>query len=245
MSSGAPSVAANEHGTDLSLDAARKLVDAVPHWHHRFEIYPGLITPGSYDPLSLWSKLNLESRCRGRRVLDLGTSDGFFTKKIASLGGDVVGVDYRSKKSHGFWVMEALSGWTFDYRHANLFEINPEDLGSFDIVLFLGVLYHMPDMIRALHKVRSLCNSILLLETQSENDFCDEIAAARYYKAATLAGDITNFWSPNRRCVLDMLYDAGFDVMRHEAWTDRLFVEAVVSRDPARLYKMEVAYGRL
>ena len=61
----------DEEGADLGLDAARKLVDAVPHWHHRFEIYPGLMTPGSYDPLLLWSKLDLENRCHGQRVLDL------------------------------------------------------------------------------------------------------------------------------------------------------------------------------
>ncbi len=235
----------DEEGADLDLDAARKLVDAVPHWHHRFEIYPGLMTPGSYDPLLLWSKLDLENRCHGQRVLDLGSSDGFFTKKVDSLGGDIVAVDYRSKKSHGFWVMEKLSGKEFNYNHVNLFDLDSERLGQFDIVLFLGVLYHMPDMICALHKVRSLCGSMLLLETHSDNGFCDDVAAARYFKATSLAGDITNFWSPNRLCVLDMLYDAGFDVVRHETWTDRLFVEAVVSRDPARLYKMDVAYGRL
>ncbi len=238
-------MAKDESGAELDLDAARKLVEAVPHWHHRFEIFPGLVTPGAYDPQLLWSKLALEGRCRGQRVLDLGTSDGFFTKKIDSLGGNVVGVDYRSKKSHGFWVMEKLAGKEFDYEHVNLFDIDSKRLGTFDIAVFLGVLYHMPDMIRALHKVRSLCSSTLLLETQADNDFRQDVAAARYYKAMSLAGDITNFWSPNRLCVVDMLYDAGFDVVRHETWADRLFVEAVVSDDPARSYKMDVAYGRL
>ena len=235
----------DEDGSELNLRAARKLVDAVPHWHHRFEIYPGLITPGSYDPQFLWGKLGLEDRCRGQRILDLGTSDGFFTRKVASLGGDVVGVDYRSKKSHGFWVMEKLFGREFRYEHVNLFDIDHDSLGKFDIVLFLGVLYHMPDMVRALHKVRSLCASTLLLETHSDNEFRQDVAAARYFKATSLAGDVTNFWSPNPPCVLDMLHDVGFDAIRHETWTDRLFVEAVVSQDPARLYKMDVAYGRL
>jgi tRNA (mo5U34)-methyltransferase len=112
------------------------------------------------------------------------------------------------------------------------------------IVLFLGVLYHPPDKIKAFHKVWSLYRSTLLLETHLDNVLQGH-PAARYYRAASLADDITNFWSPNVACALDMLYDAGFDVVRHEAWGDRLLVEAVVSGDPVRSRKMNIAYGRL
>jgi len=227
----------------FTRQAAAELVATIPHWHHRFEIYPGVMTPGSYDPNGLWSMLELEGRCQGARVLDIGASDGFFTQKIDDFGGDVTAVDFRSKASHGFGVMEKLLGKEFNYEHSNIFELNERRLGKFEIVLLLGVLYHLPDMMRALHKVRSLCDGTLLLETHSDNEFCKGFSAARYFKAATLAGDFTNFWSPNTQCVLDMLYDAGFDVVRHEAWTDRLLVEALVSKDPNRMHKMEVAYG--
>ena len=83
------------------------------------------------------------------------------------------------------------------------------------------------------------------METHCDKSLSQEVPAARYYKGDTLAGDITNFWSPNRLCVIDMLYDAGFDVVRDEVWGDRMFAEARISEDPKRTYKMEVAYGRI
>ena len=238
-------MAQTSYPPDITFEAAKELVQTVPHWHHQFEIYPGLTTPGTYDPRSLWNKLALEGRCEGKRVLDIGASDGFFTREITKIGGNVTAVDFRSKEAHGFHVMEKLSGTQFDYEHTNIFGIDSDRLGTFDIVLFLGVLYHLPDMVRAFRILRGLCASTLLVETHSDNDFCKGVAAARYYREASLSGDITNFWSPNSLCVLDMLYDGGFDAVRHEAWADRLFVEATVSNDPARSQKMDIAYGRL
>ena len=228
-----------------SFEAAQAMVQSVRHWHHKFEIYPGLVTPGTYDPQHLWDRLGLDGKIQGKRVLDIGASDGFFTRKLAENGAEVVAVDFRPKEAHGFHVMEQLSNRQFTYEHANIFDLDPVRVGKFDIVLFLGVLYHLPDMVRAFHKLRSLCTSTLLLETHSDNEFCPGKAAARYYRGDTLAGDLTNFWSPNRLCVLDMLHDAGFDTRRDEIWADRLFAEAAVSNESGRAYKMEIAYGRL
>ena len=224
---------------------AQQLVDSVPHWQHRFEIYPGVVTPGSYDPAFLWDKLRLEGRCENRRIMDIGASDGYFTLRMSRLGAAVTAADFRAKSAHGFGVMEQITERDIPYKHVNIYDIDVREVGQFDTVLFLGVLYHLPDMMRAFHKLRTLCTDTLLLETHSDNDFCTGHSAARYFKAESLAGDITNFWSPNTQCVLDMLHDAGFDVVRHDAWTDRLFVEATVSKDVRRAYKMDVAYGRL
>jgi tRNA (mo5U34)-methyltransferase len=229
----------------ISLEDAKALVSGVRHWHHRFEILPGLVTPGSYDPQNLWNKLRIDSDVSGQRVLDIGASDGFFTLRIAEQGGDVTAVDFRSKDGHGFGVMETLTGRSFAYEHANIFDLDTERLGRFDIVLFLGVLYHLPDMVRAFHKLRAVCSGTLLLETHCDNTLRQDVAIARYYKGDSLAGDITNFWSPNRLCVIDMLSDAGFDVVRDEVWDDRMFAEARVSDDPKGKYKMEIAYGRI
>ncbi len=62
----------------ISLDDAKALIGKVRRWHHKFEIIPGLVTPGSYDPQDLWNKLRIDNRVSGQRVLDIGASDGFF-----------------------------------------------------------------------------------------------------------------------------------------------------------------------
>jgi tRNA (mo5U34)-methyltransferase len=234
-----------KHADTMTLDEARTLVGSVSHWHHAFEIYPGLITPGTYDPSFLLNKTRLAAGLRGMRVLDIGTSDGFFALQLARRGAEVVAIDYRGKQDHGYHVMELLNPVQIEYHKMNVYELEDKHLGEFDIVLFLGVLYHLPDMIRALHMIRQSCKGTLFLETHSENDFCRDIAAARYYKESTLANDHTNFWAPNRLCVLDMLHDAGFDVERDEAWGTRLFLvaKAAETKWTLRGLKMRLGYG--
>jgi tRNA (mo5U34)-methyltransferase len=228
----------------MTLDEARTLVASVSHWHQAFEIYPGLVTPGTYNPTFLLDKTRLAADLRGLRVLDIGTSDGFFALRLARRGAEVVAIDYRGKQDHGYYVMERLNPVQIAYHKMNVYELANKQLGQFDIVLFLGVLYHLPDMIRALHMIRQCCRDTLFVETHSENDFCRDIAAARYYKGSTLANDRTNFWAPNRLCVLDMLHDTGFDVERDEAWGQRLFVVArAVQTEGERSQKMQLGYG--
>ena len=226
-------------------ETARALVASVPRWHHKFEIFSGVITPGAYDPTSMWERLQIDAACTGRTLLDIGASDGFFSRQAFMMGADVTAMDYRPKDGHGFAVMERLLGHVFPYEHCNLMDLDTVRLGSFDIVLFLGVLYHLPDMMRALHLIRSVCRKTLFVETHADNDFCPDVSAARYWRGDSFNGDLTNFWSPNTACTLDMLHDAGYDVVRHEACNDRLFIQAEITRDTPRLRKMHSAYGHL
>jgi tRNA (mo5U34)-methyltransferase len=75
------------------------------------------------------------------------------------------------------------------------------------------------------------------------------VAVARYYEAATLAGDITNFWSPNRECVNAMLRDAGFNPARSESWSPSRYPRRLLVNASApgvgRTEKMRLAYGLL
>jgi tRNA (mo5U34)-methyltransferase len=94
---------------------AHNLVASIPHWHHKFEIYPGVVTPGSYDPVFLWGKLQIDERCAGKTILYIGASDGFYMRRMDMLGGKVTAVDFRSEEAHGFGVMEKLYGKEFRY----------------------------------------------------------------------------------------------------------------------------------
>lgn len=223
-------------------DGAQTIVSKVPHWHHKFEVFPGVVTPGAYDPQFLLDKLQLPDDMTGLRALDIGPSDGFFSMHMARRGAQVTAVDYRAKDGHGFEAMEKLTGLEFDYRQMNLYDIPASDIGAFDIVLFLGVLYHLPDMMRALNIVARLCRSRLLVETQFEPELMPGVAVARYYEAGTLADDITNFWVPNRECLFAMLRDVGFQIDRDESWGKRILVDTSLSPS-ARAEKMSLAYG--
>lgn len=183
--------------------------------------------------------LHLPTDLRGATVLDIGTSDGFFALSLAGRGARVTCVDYRRKDLHGFAAMEQITGLSFDYRQCNVYGLDARELGQFDIVLFLGVLYHLPDMLAALRIVHSLAKTTMFLETHSE-EFGSELALARYCVGDSLNNDNTNFWAPNRRCVSDMLVDVGFEIVREVPTNERLFVEA---RTGAEQYKTTLAYA--
>ena len=92
----------------------------------------------------------------------------------------------------------------------DVLDLTPQRVGRFDVVLFLGVLYHMRHPMLALERVASVCAGLLILST-SVDMLSHERPAAAFYPADTLNGDPTNWWGPNPACVTAMLEDVGFD----------------------------------
>ena len=168
----------------MDLQTAQELVAARPWWYHRFEIFPGLTTPGVYDPSGTFSMLDLPSDMRGMSVLEIGPAEGYFTKRLTERGAKVTAVDYVPKPYHGFALMERLSGIEFDFRQANIYDLGALELGSFDIVLCLGVLYHLPDPIRALWTLRHHVKECLILETLVSREH-EDVPNARYLPACS------------------------------------------------------------
>src|SRR3954465_10880997 len=122
----------------MNIDELKKLP-----WHHQWEIVPGFVTPGAYNPVFLWEKLRLPVLA-GQRVADGGASNGYFSFRCASEGADVTAFDFRHKNVSGFAIAEQVTGVKIRHVQANVLDIGPEHCG-FDIVLFLGVLYHVAD----------------------------------------------------------------------------------------------------
>jgi tRNA (mo5U34)-methyltransferase len=90
-------------------------------------------------------------------------------------------------------------------------EVDPGELGTFDVVLFLGVLYHLTDPFGALKKVHAFTRDVAVVETLG---FHDPAVADRpmweFYKDDRINGDPTTWWAPNERGLLDLLQAAGF-----------------------------------
>ena len=226
---------------------AEILVASRPWWYHRFEIYPGIVTPGIYDPGSTLKALDLPRDMAGWRVLEIGPADGYFTKQLTLRGADVTAADYMPKDFCGFAVMEALHGSAFKFVQCNVFDITKQGFRPFDLVICLGVLYHLPDMLRALHLLRMVCRGIFILETLVSMEMGKE-PFARYHPAATLNNDPTNFWSPNIPCVEAMLRDSGFVVERHQVLSDsgasaRVAFWSSLAPDDGRTIKTDLAYS--
>jgi tRNA (mo5U34)-methyltransferase len=240
----------------------RERIASVPHWYHRFELAPGIVTPGTNDCGAVLAGLDLPARLDGARALDLGTRDGFFAFELERRGADVTAVDYVASHQTGFRVAAEIFGSKVAYVQENVYNLRPASLGTFDLVLFLGLLYHLPDPLAALAIVRSLCRDTLFLETQViDNAFrlqsgqlvaldslskaLSDVPLMQFYPGDALCGDPTNYWAPNLACLEGMLAEANFRVLTRSVTGARALLRCAVTHDERRAYFLRIAQGSL
>ena len=121
------------------------------------------------------------------------------------------------------WKPDELPGRAgFDVAHAALdSKVEPivadfstmdlEPLGQFDIVLYLGVLYHMPDPFGSLQRVARVTRGEAFVETELlAVPGAEEYGACEFLATDELGRDPTNWWVPNRTALIGMLRSAGF-----------------------------------
>lgn len=213
-------------------------VASVPFWYHSIELGDGVVTPGA-KPLSTL-ELELEQLSlpdlRGKTVLDIGAWDGFFSFEAERRGADrVVALDHYvwsldvqpagvpSPSVPGMWRPDALPGKRgFDTARRALgsgvedvvtdfVTADLDDLGTFDVVLYLGVLYHMRDPLGALARVAQVTREVAVIETQTVVVPGYEGASlCEFYPFEELNTDETNWWAPNAKALEGLCRAAGF-----------------------------------
>src|SRR5262245_61125350 len=209
----------------LSEDDIRAKVGSV-NWFHQIEIAPGIVTPGVDPSAEKLRWLSLPPDLTGQRVLDIGAYDGFFSFECERRGAaEVIAIDAAPQPS--FDVARELLGSQVKIYAMNIYDLTPERFGQFDLVLCLGVLYHLRHPLLGLERVHSVCRGQLILETAiCDHHFIDaggaphelaEIAPAlppvpitQFYHGDELNSDYTNWWSPNLTALHAMLRSTGF-----------------------------------
>jgi tRNA (mo5U34)-methyltransferase len=190
---------------------------AAHRWYHSIDLGGGIVTRGIDDtPLRL-ARLELPASLAGLSVLDIGAWDGFFSFECERRGAArVVATDYYSWHGSGWGAKagfelarEALGSRVEDV-DIDVMDIAPEPLGTFDLVLFLGVLYHLRHPLLAIEKIAAVTRGTLVLETVVDLVGLGRPAMA-FYPDRELNRDPTNWWGPNQAAVVGMLKSAGFD----------------------------------
>ena len=80
-------------------------------------------------------------------------------------------------------------------------------IGSFDVVLFLGVLYHVKHPLRALERLRSITNEVAVIETEA---ITGAGSYAEFYGESELSNDPSNWWAPTEEALVALCRTAGF-----------------------------------
>lgn len=201
--------------SEVSAGELRSKVFSRP-WFHRIDLGNGIVTPGVDDSPSKLKLMHIPEDLTGKSLLDIGAYDGFFSFEAERRGASrVLATDHYCWQStgmgdgEGFKIVHKALASRVEAKLITVEDISPATVGMFDVVLFLGVLYHAPDPLRYLRVARSVCKEILILETHL--DALDYSRPAMvFYPGATLNNDPSNFWGPNPSCVAEMLKEVGF-----------------------------------
>ncbi|HTS46365.1 MAG TPA: methyltransferase domain-containing protein [Bryobacteraceae bacterium] len=192
-------------------------------WYHSIELPNGEVIQGhqslEHQRLRL-RQFPIPDDLRGKRVLDIGAWDGWFSFEMEKRGASVVAVDatYNEK------LLQAREwlGSKIEYRVAEVCDLRPADMGTFDIVLFLGVLYHLKHPLLALERVCALSRDLVCVESQVMHDGFDPgaVPLMEFYETNELGGQFDNWVGPNVACVMAMCRSAGFARVRFEGMLD-------------------------
>jgi tRNA (mo5U34)-methyltransferase len=109
----------------------------------------------------------------------------------------------------GFELARKVLGSKVEDKEIDVMDISPENIGAFDYVLFLGVLYHLRHPLLALEKVSSVTRDQLILETHVEL-IGGKRPVIAFYPGDEVNNDATNWCGPNRSAIKSMLQDVGF-----------------------------------
>ncbi|HKQ75028.1 MAG TPA: DUF1698 domain-containing protein [Blastocatellia bacterium] len=190
-------------------------------WWHSIDLGGGRITPGArkIDELrDIYACFELPIDLTGKRALDIGCRDGFFSFEAERHGAEVVAVDCWRPET--FFEAHSALNSRVEFREMSVYEITREKLGGFDIVFFLGVIYHLQHPLLALQRVCEVTSDIALIESHVIDNILDTSRPVmEYYENEELGGQYDNWWGPNTDCLVGMSRTAGFvsaDVIRRE-----------------------------
>jgi tRNA (mo5U34)-methyltransferase len=202
----------------MTIDAKtiKDQVSAI-HWHHQIDLGSGIVTPGQDNTQRKLKRLKLPTSFKGKTVLDIGAWDGFFSfeaerRQAARVlatdsfiwNGGAKGIDKR-----GFDLAKKVLNSKVEEKTIDILDLSPDKVGQFDIVLFMGVLYHMKHPLLALEKMSSVTKEMAVIETVVDMLWVKRPAIA-FYTDDELNQDATNWVGPNLAALTGMLKTVGF-----------------------------------
>jgi tRNA (mo5U34)-methyltransferase len=205
-------------------------------WYHTLELPGGVVTPGWFDLRSVVDKLPWPD-VRGKRCLDVGTYDGFLAFELERRGAsEVIATDIpdhddwdwpagaraqgpailakiAGEKGHGFETAREALGSNVEKRVINAYDLSPEEVGMFDVVVCGSLMLHLRDPVRALEAIRSVCSGVFMSIEQVS------LALSVWHPRRPVADmlfadDLCQWWVVNAAGHQRMVEAAGFEILQ-------------------------------
>jgi tRNA (mo5U34)-methyltransferase len=220
-------------------------VAALGPWFHNLHLPGGEETAPDHPlgdfPAFKWRQLepHLPADLRGWTALDIGCNAGFYSFELARRGAHVTGVDVDEHYlRQARWAAERLDlADRVEQRQMEVYDLARTG-ERWDLVLFMGVLYHLRHPLLALDCVAATARRLLVLQTltmpgvegtsppanldlSERGRLRDPGWPVMAFLERSIAGDPTNWWAPSQACVEAMARSAGLRVLErpgHEIW---------------------------
>jgi tRNA (mo5U34)-methyltransferase len=204
-------------------------------WFHNLDLCGVLTAPdhflGDY-PAVKWKRLAgaIPADLTGKSVLDIGCNAGFYSLEMKRRGaGRVLGIDFDDTYLAQARFAAQVHGMEIEFRKLSVYDVASLH-EMFDIVLFMGVLYHLRHPLLALDLIHEYAAGDLLVFQSMQrgsreiepldDDYhfwaTTQFDAAGYPKLHFVerryCGDETNWWIPNRACAEALLRSSGFEI---------------------------------
>lgn len=251
--------ATGEGGADL----ARKVAEN-PLWYHTLELPGGIVTPGRFDLRPIVDRLPWPD-VRGKRCIDIGTYDGFFAFELEKRGAaevfaadiddhrywdwpardrargpEVLAMMAGPEKGLGFRIAKEALGSKVERLGVNIYDLDPEEHGTFDVVVCGSLLLHLRDPVRAVEAIRGICSGVFLSSDQIDVPMS---LMHRRKPAFRLRGDKAQWWIPNILGHRHLLHLGGFDIEQTSKPYAIPFGESHASRgNPNRQERLQRLY---
>ncbi len=232
--------------TTLQSHSGESAAPELGPWFHNLHLPDGGRTAPDHPlgdfPAFKWRQIapHLPADLSGARALDIGCNAGFYTFELARRGADVLAIDVDEHYlRQARWAADEFGlAERVTLRRLGVYDLAHLDVEAFDVVLFLGVLYHLRHPLLALDVVAPLVGGTLVVQTLTmpgeqrvdapanvDIDERDALRAPGWPAMAfiehELAADPTNWWAPNAACVEAMLRSTGLRIVDHpghEIW---------------------------
>jgi tRNA (mo5U34)-methyltransferase len=210
------------------------------HWHQRWEMFQGVFTPGHNPIDAMCDDMQLPHDLRGKRVLDIGAWNGCLSFECERRGAaEVIALSPEEPEYTGFErLRQALGSTRTHYRVGSVYNLDPAELGYFDVVLFCGVLYHLRYPLLGIDNLRRVARGDIYIETLVSNWYMTRKppptgwhavlrslralwrppqplpppVAWRFFRGDEYEGDPSNWFAPTPDAVAHAFESAGFAV---------------------------------
>ena len=258
-----PSVARYLAQAEAKRREATTLADTIASypWYHTIELPGSVTTPGSHDLRPVVDLVGLPDRLDGLRALDVATYDGFWAFELERRGAEVVAIDLPSTaaldwptgardviRAEGldlpigqpFRLAAEALGSSVRRVDCSVYDLDPDALGRFDLVMVGDLLLHLEHPLAALRAIRSVTDGTLVMIDRYHPAISGDGRRLLEYVGGW---DGLEWWRPSLEALVQMVVDAGFEhvEVRHglritnllatvEGW-DRAVIHARTSSD--------------